>query len=273
MPELPEVETVVRGLKDELPGLSIRGVEILRPDLLGNSPAEFTRSLIGRQIQSVSRRAKHIVVKLDDGLLVVHLGMTGQLLFTSETSHQIESTHPGVRFTLDGGNLVYDDTRRFGSLTVYTEGSWLEKESGIGPEPFDENFTAADFATSIRKSRSPVRSWLLDQRKIAGVGNIYALEALFRVGIHPQRRGQTLRVPEAQQLHSEIITVLREAIDRKGTTLRNYRDASGEEGEYGGSLLVYGREGLPCPRCGESVKRVMFSARSAFFCPRCQPRN
>ncbi len=272
MPELPEVETIVRGLKKPLAGASFARTRVLKPDVLRVSPRRFREALKGRRVHRVSRRAKNILLELDDERrLVVNLGMTGRLLLSPDPGTPPHTTHPAVSFDLaDGRTLVYDDVRRFGVLEVLDPGSWAARDRRLGPEPLLEDFTTQRLWKDLRRSRSPVRSWLLDQRRIAGVGNIYAIEALYRAGIRPSRRARSISKKEADRLHREIRTVLREAIEHRGTTLRNYRDVDGAPGGNAPRLLAYGREGEPCSRCGEVIKRVVFANRSAFYCRRCQ---
>ncbi|MEX0979871.1 MAG: bifunctional DNA-formamidopyrimidine glycosylase/DNA-(apurinic or apyrimidinic site) lyase [Gemmatimonadota bacterium] len=268
MPELPEVETIVRGLKEPLEGKIFLSVEVLRADLLREEPADFVQELTGCRVQVVARRGKNIVMNLDrDAVLVVNLGMTGRLLVPGA-----DSAHPGVRFSLSSGSeLVYDDVRRFGVLERLSRKEWAERSRTLGPDPLEPGFTARHLEDALAGSRAPVRSWLLDQRKVAGVGNIYANEALHRAGVHPARLAGSIDREEALALHGSLRTVLRSAIHRKGTTLRDYRDSSGEPGSFSAELRVYGRVGLPCRRCGAGIERVVFGNRSAFFCPSCQP--
>jgi formamidopyrimidine-DNA glycosylase len=275
MPELPEVETIVRGLAESIQGAKIARTRVFRSDLLRVSPRVFRGGLAGRSVVGVARRAKSILISLDSGaVLVVHLGMTGQLLLGADPDHPPHATHAGVVFSLaDGRRLVYDDVRRFGVLEVLAPEDWAVREARIGPEPLEDDFTAPVFREALRSSRSPIRSWLLDQRRIAGVGNIYAIEALHRARIHPQQATRTISVPEADALRREIRRVLRAAIRQRGTTLRNYRDADGNQGGNAPRLLAYGRAGQPCRRCGDTITRIVFGNRSAFLCPTCQPRS
>lgn len=277
VPELPEVETVVRGLAGSLPGKLITRVEVLHPDLLSESPDSFSQGLVGSAFRSVTRRGKNIVLALSSSeLLVVNLGMTGRLLLASTieghfSPKEEKASHLGVAFRLaQGGSLLYDDTRRFGSLRRYAPARWQEESTRLGPEPLDPDLTPEGLYSRLLRSRSPLRSWLLDQTRIAGVGNIYACEALFRAGIHPKRPASSLDRAESARLLSALREVLLDAIRARGTTLRDYRTAEGEEGDFGPSLHVYGREGEPCPRCNTPIERIVFGNRSAFLCPRCQ---
>ncbi|NNM05954.1 MAG: bifunctional DNA-formamidopyrimidine glycosylase/DNA-(apurinic or apyrimidinic site) lyase [Gemmatimonadetes bacterium] len=278
MPELPEVETVVRQLAEAVPGLVISDVRVLQPDLISSTPAFFRSETVGSAIECVGRRGKNIVLTLSRSrILVVNLGMTGQLLYLSsgfdESPEETPNlpSHPGVFFRFrPAGALVYADIRRFGSLRLFSPEEWRKESARLGPEPLCPSLDGKAFRDSLKKSRSPIRSWLLDQTKIAGVGNIYASEALFRAKIHPRTPARSLGRRESDRLLEAIRAVLSEAIEARGTTLRDYRTASGGRGGFGPSLRVYGREGDPCPGCNTPIGRVVFANRSAFFCPSCQ---
>lgn len=248
-------------------------VSILRADLVPQGPDAFRSAIEGRTVVRVGRRGKNVLLRLDGGgALLVNLGMTGRLLAWSTSGYPPDARHPAVVLHLDGGaSLVYDDVRRFGRLEVLSRREWRERNRVLGPEPLSRAFTPPVLATAVALSVAPIRSWLLDQRRVAGVGNIYANEALWRAGIHPVRPAASLTATEAEGLHRELRRVLRAAIRARGTTLRDYRDASGGEGSFGGLLRVYGREGEPCTRCHSIVERLVLSNRSAFLCPRCQP--
>ena len=276
MPELPEAETIVRGLRRVVVGKRIRLADVIRPDILRQPAKTFGALARGRVVEAVDRRGKNVVLRLDGGfVLAVNLGMTGRLLpFPRPPRGAAAPTHPAVRFRFeDGSVLVFDDQRRFGTVEVLDADGWRARDGRMGPEPLERGFTAARLARDLRGSRSPVRSWLLDQRRIAGVGNIYAVEALHRAGIHPGRPANSVTQAEAASLHAAIRTVLRAAIRKGGTTIRDYRNADGGEGAYATRLLVYGREGEACAGCGTPVERIVLSNRSAYFCPACQPEG
>lgn len=271
MPELPEVETIVRDLADRLPGATIRDVEVRHADLLeGEDAAAFAAGLRGRTVGGVSRRAKNIVLDLGGGdRLRVNLGMTGRLLLAA--SGEPDPSHLGVRMRLEGGReLRYHDVRRFGLLARLDPGAWAAWEGALGMEPLGDDFTAEALHDLAGRSRVAVKTWLMDQRRIVGVGNIYASEALFRAGIDPRRPARSLGADEAARLREEIRATLREAIEFRGTTLLDYRDASGGEGGFAARLAVYDRGGEPCRRCGAPVERIVQGGRSTFFCPVCQ---
>lgn len=274
MPELPEAETIVRGLRASIVGERIRTAEVPRPDLLREAKGKFVGGVRGRTVRRVDRRAKNVLIGLDNGhTIAVNLGMTGRLLpFPTAPRGTERPTHPGVVFRFDsGGVLVFDDVRRFGTVECLSSEAWRGRETRFGPEPLSSGFSGSDLHAGLHGSRSPVRSWLLDQRRIAGVGNIYAAEALFLAGIHPKRPANSVSRPEAAALHRALRRVLRNAIRAGGTTIRNYRNSANRPGAYQPKLYVYGRQGQPCLRCGHEIERTVFANRSAFHCPSCQP--
>ena len=272
MPELPEAETIARGLNRFLPGRAIGAVTVLRGDVVKGSPREFTTSLAGRQFDSAGRRGKNVVLGLGADRLVANLGMTGRFLSSLQPGPAPASTHPAVVFDLAcGASLTYDDVRRFGRLAFLTPSAWRQWSARLGPEPLARSFTAARLRDALSRSRSPVRSLLLDQRRIAGVGNIYAIEALWFARIHPRTPSRELDPAPVARLHRSIRQVLRRAIHAGGTTLRDYRAPDGAEGRFRRTLHAYGREGRPCARCRAAIARIVFAGRSAFLCPRCQP--
>ena len=274
MPELPEAETLARGLRPILPGSVIRRTRVHHADVLRVPARSFRGALAGRTVTGVGRRAKNVVLELDDGaaVLLVNLGMTGRLVplgFGGAARTRV--THPAVRFGFgEGRSLVFDDTRRFGCLEVLDAEAWVERSRSFGPEPLSPAYRWSRLYDDLQGSRSPVRSWLLDQRRIAGVGNIYANEACFRAGVRPDRPALAVEAEEARALHRGIREVLRSGIRHGGTTLRDYRNARGEPGRNQRRLQVYGREDQPCVRCGTPIERIVFGNRSAFFCPTCQ---
>jgi len=275
MPELPEVETIVRQLRPGLPGERIEKITVHHPDVLEGTAKAFRVRLRGVEIGEVFRRGKNIVLSLSGSqFLVVNLGMTGQLHLLGPETPGTRPSHPAVTFFLQPpGTLIYADVRRFGLLRVLSTGAWERESARLGPEPLGTELTAARLHGALRRSRSPIRSWLLNQEKIAGIGNIYAAEALHRAGIHPRRAAMSLDRNKARRLLKEMRAVLREAIEARGTTLRDYRTARGETGNFRPALRVYGRAGEPCLRCKTPVERIVFGNRSAFFCPRCQPET
>ena len=269
MPELPEVETIVRDLQELIPGTTIKKLQILRPNVIRGSDTIFKDNLIGKTFQSISRRGKNIIANMDYGLiLVVNLGMTGRLGLQQD---DCLFTHPAIYFTLNIGKiLVYDDVRRFGKLDIYSEQEWLDRSAQLGPEPLSPEYKHTDLHKKLNSSGSPIRSWLLDQKNIVGVGNIYANESLHLSGIHPQRPANRITKTESQLLYKALRKILISAIQNRGTTLNNYRDVSGKSGNNSSKLRIYGRHGENCLGCSDQVQRISFSNRSAFFCPSCQ---
>ncbi len=272
MPELPEAETIARGLDRVLPGRTVSAITVLRPDVMETPAAPFARAVVGRRFGRVGRRGKNVVLEMDDdGRIVVNLGMTGRLIPGGDPRPPPPSTHPAVLFALaDGGSLTFDDVRRFGRVAHIPAARWRAWSRRLGPEPLGRSFTGAVLRGILAHSRSPVRSLLLDQRRVAGVGNIYAIEALWFARIHPATPSNRIGAAAVARLHRSLRQVLRRAVAAGGTTLRNYRTPDGNEGRFRRALHAYGREGRPCPRCRTPIERVVFGGRSAFLCPRCQ---
>jgi formamidopyrimidine-DNA glycosylase len=270
MPELPEVETIVRDLARLLPGATIKGIDVLRPDLIdGDTPQGFAKKVKGKRIRTVERRAKNIVMDLGDGRLLVNLGMTGRLLVAR--AGEEDATHLGARFTLDRKReLRYHDVRRFGRLWTMTEDEWRAWEGELGVEPLSDDFSVEWLRDKAARSRVAVKTWLMDQARVVGVGNIYASEGLFRAKVDPRRPANTLSQDELARVRQGVRQVLTEAIEHRGTTFLDYRDARGEMGEFAQRLKVYDREGQPCGVCGGTVERLVQGGRSTFFCPACQ---
>lgn len=272
MPELPEVETVAADLRGQLIGRRFAGCEILWPRTLATpDPQALAERLCGREVIDVGRRGKYILIQLDDGqALIVHLRMTGRLAVALADSPLIEDKHVRAWFRLaDGDALVFTDPRKFGR--VWLVGSAGEVVGKLGPEPLDWDLAPEAFAERMGKRKVAIKALLLDQTALAGVGNIYADESLFRAGIHPQRKASTLTDEELGKLYTHLRAVLQEAIQKRGTLLRDYRTPYGEDGYFQNHLQVYGKYGMPCPRCGEPIERIRITQRSTHFCPRCQP--
>jgi formamidopyrimidine-DNA glycosylase len=265
MPELPEVESVRRQLAPELSG---RRVTEVWWDPHPNVARQFLDAgrLTGRIVKDVCRRGKFLICPLDDGLeLVLHLGMTGSFRFS------YDDTYVRARLWLDDGrDLAFRDPRRFGRLAVVEAGRYdaIPSLAILGPEPLSQDFVAEEFAAVLARTTAPVKPYLLTQRAVAGIGNIYADEALWLARIHPASR--RVGKSRAYALHDAIRTVLRAAIDREGTTFRDYRMVSGESGRNAAFLSAYGRAGAPCPRCGTTLRRAVLGGRGTTYCPRCQ---
>lgn len=277
MPELPEVETIARGLARRYPGRTMAGARVKHADVLVAplTPASLARRVRDRRVERVGRFGKNVLIEIEGELrLLANMGMTGRLV-AADAPAAADFRHVAVAFTFrDAPDMLFDDMRRFGRIELHDAKSWAARSAQIGPDPFDERLDGGALHALTKKSITPIRNWLLDQRRIAGVGNIYASEALHRAGIHPARRASTLTRAEAAALLAELRTVLRAAIDARGTTMSDYRDAEGVEGDYWDQRLVYAREGEPCRRCDQGeIRRIVISNRSAFFCPVCQPRR
>jgi formamidopyrimidine-DNA glycosylase len=280
VPELPEVESVRRQLAPRLTG---RRVEHVWWDRHPSARFHAVLRLQGQTIGSVDRRGKFLVLPLRSASdperleLILHLGMTGSLRFapTSSVSEDRSAdglSHVRARLALDdGASLVFRDPRRFGRLSVVPAGRYAEivpTLATIGPEPLSPAFTVTDFATALARTRAPIKAKLLDQRLVAGIGNIYADEALWRARIHPATR--RVGPGRAGRLHAAIVAVLTAAIDREGTTFRDYQMVNGSSGRYAEHLEAYGRAGLPCRRCQTTLQRRVIAQRGTTFCPGCQ---
>lgn len=274
MPELPETETIARDLDRALSGAMIVGVEVHRADVLRvATDASLSRRVLGACIQHSYRRAKAVVIALDTGdRIVVQPRFTGVLLIDDGTLPPDALRYLTVAFALDDGRaLAYRDTRRLGTLSLMSPERYAKFDAALGPEPLDPAFTARHSSGILRDSRQAVKKLLMDQRRIAGVGNIYANEALWRAGIDPSRPARSIDAGEAQALHAGITSVLREAIEDRGTSFRDYRDASGARGAFSAKLAVYGRGGLPCPSCGATlIDTSAIDGRTTVFCAWCQ---
>ncbi len=274
MPELPEVETVVRGLRPHLTGRRFVEVEQRRPDLREKMPAGFVRRLTGRRVVAVARRAKYILIHLDDGnVLVVHLGMSGRFVLGDRPN--AVGRHEHLAFTLDDGRVLrFTDPRRFGLMDLIPAGE-LEAHrrfAGMGPEPLSGEFTGAVLGARLDGRRGPIKAALIDQRTVAGVGNIYACEALYAAGISPKRASRLIRRERADRLVAALREVLEKAIAAGGSSARDYVNANGEQGWFQAQWAVYDKEGKPCPGCDckGGVRRIVQSGRSTFYCPRRQ---
>ncbi len=272
MPELPEVEVIRGQLERELRGARILSCEVLLPRLVRFPTAlGYRRGVRGRTVHEVRRRGKYLLFALDGGReLVIHLGMTGSLLLVPRGGERPRHTH--IVFHLeDGRDLLYVDPRTFGETALVRSGDYrpLPSLSRMGPEPLHEDFTPASLEGALR-GKCRVKAALMDQARLAGLGNIYADEALHRAGIHPLRRADTLRVEEVERLHAAIREVLAEALASGGSSVSDYVDLRGEKGGYQERHRVYRRAGEPCLSCGETIRRETVSGRGTYFCPCCQ---
>jgi formamidopyrimidine-DNA glycosylase len=264
MPELPEVETVVRSLAPlvgrRIVSAEFRSLRVLR----GGDPDGMAAALAGRRIAGIERYGKFIVIPLEGGgYLLIHLGMTGRLLLGGPIGK-----HTHVILTLEDGVLMFDDSRQFGCFQLSHE--FPARVARLGPEPLE--ISLADFRAALKRHKTRVKALLLNQRFLRGVGNIYADEALFRAGIHPLAIAGRLRGERPRKLYEGLQAVLREAIDAGGSSISDYVDAQGRKGFFQFSHRVYQRTGEPCVRCGTPIRRVLVTQRSSHFCPQCQRR-
>ena len=277
MPELPEIETIRRQLAPPLEGRTVERLEVLDPRWCEPvAPAEGAAAVEGRRIERVGRRGKYLVLSLSgDVHLVMHLRMTGNLLLVKAGDDAPDRLHLRVRVVLDSGErLLFCDVRRFGTGVALLGSDALRAyfDARLGVEPLSPEFTAAALRALARGRRAPVKSFLLTQERVAGVGNIYADEALFRAGIHPLRPVGTLRRPQLEALRAAVVDSLEAGIDARGATIDDFRHADGASGSFQDRFLVHRREGEPCPRCGTSIRKLRAAGRGTYVCERCQRR-
>jgi formamidopyrimidine-DNA glycosylase len=271
VPELPEVETVVRDLRGPLVGRRLTTLAVSRKALRRRWQPRWKKVLLGRRVMAVERRGKWIILDLEGPILLVHLGMTGQFTFVAAAETRQDHTH--LVFGLDDGDheLRFRDIRRFGSATLFPDRQRVEEfflAGGLGPEPFllESGYWRKCLARTVRN----LKAILLDQRIVAGVGNIYADEALFEARLSPRLIGKDISTRQAERLRSAIVTVLERAIAKRGSSIRDYVGGSGLMGEYQNEFRVYGRVGEPCPRCRTAIERTRLAGRSSHYCPNCQ---
>ena len=281
MPELPEVETVRRGLQPVMEGRKISRADVNRPDLRWPFPDNMAERLRGRTVKTLRRRSKYILADMDSGeTLIIHLGMSGRMQIELAATAQFHQTQPVVQkhdhvvFHMeDGTRIAFNDARRFGAMdltaTNDVEQHWLI--SKLGPEPLGNTFDETYLIEALKKKGSPIKTALLDQTIVAGLGNIYVCEVLFRTGISPKRKASNLSAARTASLVPAIREVLNEAIESGGSSLRDHRQTNGELGYFQHNFAVYDREGEPCQNaCGTKIFRVVQSGRSSFYCPKCQ---
>ena len=273
MPELPEVETIRRSLEEKIKGKTLVGVEVFLEKMFKGTASEDPEAGInGRKINSIERRGKYLIIHLTGGMaMVIHLRMTGQLMYCTPEQEKAKHTH--VIFQLnDKCELRFADQRQFGKVQLIPEKE-LDTISGLktlGVEPLSTKFTREWFKKGLRNRRTKVKPLLLDQTFVAGIGNIYADEALFRAKVNPERVAATLSHREVSNLFIAIRDVLEEGIDNKGTSIKDYVDGEGHQGNNQNNLKVYGRNGEPCIKCGKPVEKKVIGGRSSHFCPKCQ---
>ncbi|MEQ5869135.1 bifunctional DNA-formamidopyrimidine glycosylase/DNA-(apurinic or apyrimidinic site) lyase [Sagittula sp. NFXS13] len=282
MPELPEVETVRRGLTPAMEGAVIARAQVNRPDLRWPFPERMADRLTGAKVLQLRRRSKYILADLStEETLLIHLGMSGRMLVSGDPLGQFVHDHPAaekhdhVVFDMENGaRVTFNDPRRFGAMDLLDTATAEQHPLlvQIGPEPLGNLFTEAHLVERLKPRNTPIKSALLDQKIVAGLGNIYVCEALFRAGIHPARRTRNIASARIATLVPIIREVLRDAIEAGGSSLKDFRQADGELGYFQHSFDVYGREGEPCRSldCDATIQRVVQSGRSSFYCPSCQ---
>lgn len=287
MPELPEVETVRRGLAPAMVGAVFEKIIARRKDLRFPLPTGFVRRLCGKSVVRLDRRGKYLIADLSAGeSLIMHLGMSGRFTISSRNENKQpgkfhyappgDPAHDHITFFLNGPRgdftIDYNDPRRFGFMDLVATGA-LDQSShfhGMGPEPLGGDFTPDALHAALQKRAAPIKAALLDQRVVAGLGNIYVCEALFRAGVSPQKKAKNISPKAAARLYREIVDVLAEAIDAGGSTLKDFAASDGALGYFQHRFKVYGREGDPCPVCGKGIRRISQSGRSTFYCGACQ---
>lgn len=278
MPELPEVETVKAGMQPHFEGARIVAVRLNRPDLRIPFPKDLPKRLEGATVTGLRRRSKYILVDTDrSDVLLIHLGMSGRVsLYSAGEARPARGKHDHMEIDLAGGaGMVFTDPRRFGMVTLFTAAEEAEHAllAHLGPEPLSNAFSAASLEAALKGKKTPIKAALLDQRNVAGLGNIYVCEALWRSHIHPKREAGRISRARVADLARHIVDVLRDAIASGGSTLRDYVGVSGELGYFQHKFDVYGREGESCRRqsCdGAKIMRIVQSGRSSFYCGRCQ---
>lgn len=272
MPELPEVETVRRGLTQLVEGSTIKTVDVLYAKMINLPPDDFKEALRGKRIEKIDRRGKYLFIRLGGHLTIVsHLRMEGKYDVEPEGSPIDKHTHIIFHLT-DGRQLRYNDTRKFGRMNLVDTGTEMQVAGlkTIGPEPTEKDLTVEYMKRIFAKSRKVIKPFLLDQSNIAGLGNIYADEVLWLSKINPKQPVNTISLAKIKVLRKNIIDELARAIAGHGTTVHSYSTAYGEAGQFQNHLNVYGREGEPCPRCGTKIVKIKLAQRGTHFCPKCQ---
>ena len=271
MPELPEVETVRRGLERLVVGQTIDQVQVRYAKMIGTGVDSFVHDLPGQTIEKIGRRGKYLLFYLTGGVLVSHLRMEGKYLFYADAVPERKHAHVFFEMT-DGGTLVYEDVRKFGTMELLKKDQ-LEAyftARKLGPEPTETDFLLSPFVVALSRSKKPIKPYLLEQTLVVGLGNIYVDEALWRARIHPARPADSLKPAEVKRLREQIIEVLQHGIEKRGSTIRTYRNALGEDGTMQDFLQVYGKTGQPCARCGSPIERIKLGGRGTHLCPHCQ---
>jgi formamidopyrimidine-DNA glycosylase len=280
MPELPEVETIAKGLRQTIVGKKVKEVQAIFPAIVKQRSDIFKKAVAGKEIKRIRRRGKYLLIDLSGGkTIIIHLGMTGKLLFTHKSGNrnagQIEShdkhDHVIFRFCGSPSRLCYNDQRKFGKIKVFdtSDERNVPELRKLGPEALE--VSPSRFASILRRRKGRIKSVLLNQQVIAGLGNIYADESLFEAKIHPTRKVDELSETELARLRKAVRGILQKAIRAGGSSVDNYLNVDGQMGEFQLQHKAYGREGERCKRCGAKIKRIKINQRSSYFCPRCQP--
>ena len=274
MPELPEVETVRRGLEKLILGKKIVSLDIRYPKMIKTDLDQFQKELPGQVVKSMGRRGKYLLFYLTDKVLISHLRMEGKYFYYPDQVPERKHAHVLIHFE-DGGTLVYEDVRKFGTMELLApellEAYFLSKK--LGPEPTEQDFDLEIFRGALKKSKKPIKSHLLDQTLVAGLGNIYVDEVLWRAKVHPSRTSNSLSAQEARKVHDQTMEVLGQAVEKGGSTIRTYTNAFGEDGTMQEFHQVYDKTGEACSRCGSIIEKIQLGGRGTHFCPKCQRRK
>ena len=274
MPELPEVETVRRGLEKLILGKTIQSVDVKYPKMIHTDLDAFCQLLPGQEIRAMGRRGKYLLFYLSDKVLISHLRMEGKYFYYPDQVPERKHAHVLIHFK-DGGTLVYEDVRKFGTMELLApellDAYFISKQ--LGPEPTEQDFDLGRFKLALKRSKKPIKSHLLDQTLVVGLGNIYVDEVLWRAKVHPARISQSLTAQEARKVHDETINVLCQAVEKGGSTIRTYTNAFGEDGTMQEFHQVYDKTGQACSRCGSIIEKIQLGGRGTHFCPECQRRK
>ena len=274
MPELPEVETVRRGLEKLILEKKIASLDIRYPKMIKTDLDQFQKELPGQVVKSMGRRGKYLLFYLTDKVLISHLRMEGKYFYYPDQVPERKHAHVLIHFE-DGGTLVYEDVRKFGTMELlapelFDAYSVFKK---LGPEPTEQDFDLEIFRGALKKSKKPIKSHLLDQTLVAGLGNIYVDEVLWRTKVHPSRTSNSLSAQEARKVHDQTMEVLGQAVEKGGSTIRTYTNAFGEDGTMQEFHQVYDKTGEACSRCGSIIEKIQLGGRGTHFCPKCQRRK
>ena len=274
MPELPEVETVRRGLEKLILGKKITTIDIRYPKMIKTDFDQFQKEVPGQVVKSMGRRGKYLLFYLTDKVLISHLRMEGKYFYYPDQVPERKHAHVLIHFE-DGGTLVYEDVRKFGTMELLApellDAYFASKK--LGPEPTEEDFNLENFKVALKKSKKPIKSHLLDQTLVAGLGNIYVDEVLWRAQVHPASPSQSLTRAEATAIHEQTIEVLGQAVEKGGSTIRTYTNAFGEDGTMQDFHQIYDKTGEACSRCGAIIEKIQLGGRGTHFCPKCQRRK